>query len=51
MGKKRSVEAEPMQRAMLESVRCDVEERLLQIDWHCVYDVRTLYGFIEDLEF
>ena len=40
-----------MQRGMLESVRCDVEERLLQIDWHCVCDVRALYGFSEDLEF
>ena len=27
MGKKRSVDAEPMQQGMLESVRCDVEEK------------------------
>ena len=53
MGKKRSVEAEPMQRGMLESVRCDVEDKdcCRLTGMACASCVHYMALFMEELEF
>ena len=53
MGKKRSVEAEPMQQGMLESVRCDVEDKdcCRLTGMACASCVHYMALFMEELEF